>query len=228
MKRYLPWLALILAVAWVAASLAPPKLQREGADLVTFGKIPVLVGGRVKPIDTVARNSLLIIHTKSTVRLANGKTLTALEWLADVLFKPAAADRYPVFVISNAEVLGLFGWEQTDRKYFSFHELQPFLKQIDEQGEQADKLESVQRSAYQTAILNLRNALILNQRLKNTLRPDDANDFTKESAIMRLQSRQPVKPQDTARKTNRSTKESSMPSPPSPSATTPSRTWLTC
>jgi ABC-type transport system involved in cytochrome c biogenesis permease subunit len=182
MKRYLPWLALVLAVAWVAASLAPPKIQRDGADLVTFGKIPVLVGGRIKPIDTVARNSLLIIHTKSTLRLANGKTLSAIEWLADLLFKPAAADDYPLFVISNAEVLGLFGWEQTDRKYFSFNELQPFLKQIDEQGEQADKLESVQRSAYQTSVLNLRNALILNQRLKNTLRPEDANDFAKEIA----------------------------------------------
>jgi ABC-type transport system involved in cytochrome c biogenesis permease subunit len=182
MKRYLPWLALVLAAGWVAASLFPPKLQRDTPDLVTFGKIPVLVGGRVKPMDTVARNSLLIIHTKSTLRLANGKTLTAMEWLADLLFKPTATDDYPVFVISNAEVLGLFGWEQTDRKYFSFNELQPFLKQIDEQGEQADKLESVQRSAYQTSVLNLRNALILNQRLKNTLRPEDSNDFTKEIA----------------------------------------------
>ena len=182
MKRYLPWIALVLAAAWVAGSLFPPKLPRDGADLVTFGKIPVLVGGRVKPMDTVARNSLLIIHGKSTLRLANGKTLSAIEWLADVLFKPTAADDYPLFVISNAEVLGLFGWEQTDRKYFSFNELAPFLKQIDEQGEQAEKLESVQRSAYQTSVLNLRNALILNQRLKNTLRPDDANDFAKEIA----------------------------------------------
>jgi ABC-type transport system involved in cytochrome c biogenesis permease subunit len=182
MKRYLPWLALILAVGWVAASLVPPRIERDRIDLVTFGKIPVLVGGRIKPMDTVARNSLLIIHGKSTLPLTNGKTLTALDWLADTLFRSAAADDYPLFVISNAEVLGLFGWEQSDRKYFSFNELAPFLKQIDEQGEQADKLESVQRSAYQTAVLNLRNALILNQRLKNTLRPEDANDFAREIA----------------------------------------------
>src|SRR5205823_2674458 len=97
-------------------------------------------------------------------------------------FKPAVADEYPVFVIQNAEVLGLFGWEQSDRKYFSFTELVPFLKQIDEQGEQSDKLESVQRSAYQSAVLNLRNALILSQRLKNSLRPEDAHDFSNEIA----------------------------------------------
>ncbi len=182
MKRYLPSLALVLGVLWVGSSLLPPKTN-SAADLVTFGKIPVLVGGRVKPIDTVARNSLLIIRGKSTIPLDDGKTLSATEWLADLLFKPATADDYPVFVIQNAEVLGLFGWQQSDRKYFSFNELRPFLKQIDEQGEQAEKLESVQRSAYQTAVLNLRNALILGQRLKNSLRPEDAHDFSDEIAI---------------------------------------------
>ncbi len=182
MKRYLPWLVLVFAFAWVSASWLPPKIEQGGADLVTFGKIPVLVGGRVKPLDTVGRNSLLIIHGKETLRLTNGKQLTAIEWLADLAFKPAVADDYPLFVIQNAEVLGLFGWEQSDRKYFSSKELTPFLKQIDTQGEQVDKLESVERSAYQTAILNLRNALILCQRLKNSLRPEDTHGFSDEIA----------------------------------------------
>jgi ABC-type transport system involved in cytochrome c biogenesis permease subunit len=182
MKRVLPLLALVVAAAWVAMSWLPPKATDNAPDLVTLGKIPVLVGGRVKPLDTVARNSLLIIHGKESLRLDNGRQITAMQWLADVLFKPAIADAYPVFVIQNAEVLGLFGWEQSDRKYFSFVELSPFLRQIDEQGEQSDKLESVQRSAYQSAVLNLRNALILCQRLKNSLRPEDAHDFSRELA----------------------------------------------
>ncbi|MEY2509129.1 MAG: hypothetical protein QOH01_3458 [Verrucomicrobiota bacterium] len=180
MKRYFPWLVLVVAFLWLAASWFPPKAKLDQPDLVTLGKIPVLVGGRIKPLDTVARNSLLIVHGKETLGLTNGEQINAMQWLADVLFKPAAADDYPVFVIQNSEVLGLFGWEQGDRKYFSFTELAPFLKQIDDQGEQADKLESVQRSAYQSAILNLRNALVLCQRLKNSLRPEDAHDFSKE------------------------------------------------
>jgi len=180
MKRFFPWFVLLFAAAWVAASWFPPKAERDQPDLVAFGKIPVLVGGRIKPLDTVARNSLLIVHGKQTLPLANDEELTAIRWLADLLFRPEAADDYPLFVIQNSEVLGLFGWEQSDRKYFSLTELTPFLKQIDEQGEQADKLESVERSAYQSAILNLRNALILCQRLKNSLRPEDAHDFSKE------------------------------------------------
>ena len=183
MKRFLPVIALALGALWVGASLFPLKGPKNGADLATFGKVPVLVGGRIKPLDTVARNSLLIIHGKETLRLANGQTLSAMQWLTDVVFKSEIADDYPLFVIQNAEVLGLFGWEQSDRKYFSFKELAPFAKQIDEQGEQSEKLESVQRSAYQTAILNLRNALILCQRLKNSLRPEDAHDFSRELEV---------------------------------------------
>jgi len=85
-----------------------------------------------------------------------------------------------VFVVQNADVLGLFGWQQSDRKYFSFAEFSPFLKQIDEQAAQSDKLEAVQRSAYQSAILNLRNGLSLYQRLKNSVQPEGTENFTAE------------------------------------------------
>ena len=140
------------------------------------------VGGRIKPLDTVARNSLLIIRTKETLRLDDGRQISAIKWLGDTLFDASVADEYPVFVIQNAEVLGLFGWQQSDRKYFSFTELTPFLKQIDEQGEQADKLQAVERSTYQSAILNLRNALMLYQRLKNSVQPEGAENFATELA----------------------------------------------
>jgi ABC-type transport system involved in cytochrome c biogenesis permease subunit len=180
MKRFLPWIILVVAAGWTAANWLPPKTAKDDLDLTRFGKIPVLVGGRVKPLDTVARNSLLIIHGKQELRLQGGRRLSAMQWLSDVLFNAPAADQYPVFVIQNAEVLGLFGWEQSDRKYFSFAELTPFLKQIDEQGGQSEKLESVQRSAYQNAILNLRNALVLYQRLKNSVQPEDTQNFAGE------------------------------------------------
>ena len=180
MKRFLPFVVIAVAGLWVGISLLPGKATNGDVDLARFGKIPVLVGGRVKPLDTVARNSLLIIHTKETLRLADGRSISSMRWLADTLFNAPIADQYPAFVIQNGEVLGLFGWEQSERKYFSFAELTPFLKQIDEQGEQSDKLQSVQRSAYQNAILNLRNALVLYQRLKNSVQPEGTENFAAE------------------------------------------------
>jgi ABC-type transport system involved in cytochrome c biogenesis permease subunit len=180
MKRFLPWSILAVAAACIAANWLPPKTAKDEFDLGRSGEIPVLVGGRMKPLDTVARNSLLIIHGKQELRLEGGKRLSAMQWLTDTLFNASVADQYPVFVVQNADVLGLFGWQQSDRKYFSFAEFTPFLKQIDEQAGQSDKLEGVQRSAYQSAILNLRNGLSLYQRLKNSVQPEGAENFTAE------------------------------------------------
>ena len=180
MKRFLPWIILAIAAGSIAASWMPPKTAKDDFDFSRFGEIPVLVGGRVKPLDTVARNSLLIIHGKQELRLEGGKRLSAMQWLTDVLFNAPVADQYPVFVVQNADVLGLFGWQQSDRKYFSFAEFAPFLKQVDEQAAQSDKLEAVQRSAYQSAILNLRNSLSLYQRLKNSIQPEGAQNFAAE------------------------------------------------
>ncbi len=180
MKRFLPWLVLLFAVGWLAANWWPPERAQGDPDFSGFGKVPVLVGGRVKPLDTVARNSLLIIHGKQELRLKDGRHLTAMQWLTDVLFNAPVADQYPVFLVQNADVLGLFGWEQRDRKDFSFAEFSPFLKQIDDQGAMSEKVESVQRSAYQSAIVNLRNALVLYQRLKNSVQPEGEQNFAAE------------------------------------------------
>src|SRR5213080_3837262 len=180
MKRFLPWIILAIAAGSIAANWLPTKPAGGDFDFGSFGKIPVLVGGRVKPLDTVARNSLLIIHGKQELRLEDGRRLSAMQWLTDVLFNAPVADRYPLFIVQNADVLGLFGWEQSDRKYFSFAEFAPFLRQIDEQAAQSDKHEAVQRSAYQSAILNLRNGLSLYQRLKNSIQPEGAENFTAE------------------------------------------------
>jgi ABC-type transport system involved in cytochrome c biogenesis permease subunit len=180
MKRSLPWIILAVAVALIVPNWVLSRTATDDFDFSGFAKIPVLVGGRVKPLDTVARNSLLIIHGKQELRLEGGSRLSAMQWLTDVLFNAPVADQYPVFVVQNADVLGLFGWEQTDRKYFSFAEFAPFLKQIDEQATQSDKLEAVQRSAYQGAILNLRNGLSLYQRLKNSIQPEGAQNFAAE------------------------------------------------
>jgi len=180
MKRLSPWIALAIAALWVLSNSRMPKAAPGEFDLVTFGKIPVLSDGRNKPFDTIARNSLLILRGKQTLRLDDGRSIDARRWLADVLFNGPVADKYPSFVIHNPEVLGLFGWEQSDRKYFSYAELQPFLEKIDTQGGQVMEVESARRTPYQTAIFNLRNSLMLYQRLKNTLRPEGIRDFSGE------------------------------------------------
>ena len=179
MKRYFPAFVFGFAAALGGDELVPAKTAGRCGSIwrssEKFRCSSAVVSNRSIPLRAIRSSSFT---ANKLLRLTNGKQLTAMQWLADTLFHAAVADQYPVFVIQNAEVLGMFGWEQSDRKYFSFAELSPFLKQIDDQGEQSDKLQSVERSAFQNAILNLRNALVLYQRLKNSVQPEDAQNFS--------------------------------------------------
>ena len=180
MKRFFPAIVFGFALLWIAASLLPPKSASDDVRSCQVRKDSG-PGRRPRQAARHGRAQLAAHHSRQTDGAAG-------EWKTDrrdamahrCSFNAPVADEYPVFVIQNAEVLGLFGWEQSDRKYFSFAELSPFLKQIDEQGDQSDKLQSVQRSAYQNAILNLRNALVLYQRLKNSVQPEGAQNFAGE------------------------------------------------
>jgi hypothetical protein len=75
---------------WLQPGLPPIgaflAFYKTASTLPNLERRPVLVGGRVKPLDTVARNALLIIHGKQQLRLEGGGQLTAMEWLTDTMF----------------------------------------------------------------------------------------------------------------------------------------------
>src|SRR5438045_1359457 len=107
----LPLLVLSLFVAYLVISLKMPKTATS-INVAGFSQLPVLSNGRIKPLDTIARTSLLLLSGKQTVRDPS-QTLKADEWLLDMLYKPETADAYPVFEIDHPDVLGLMGIQQT-------------------------------------------------------------------------------------------------------------------
>ena len=68
-----------------------PDVSNDAFDLEGFSRIPVLRGGRVKPIDSVARNTLLVLRNKRTALDENGSKVPAINWFAEVLFNPDAS-----------------------------------------------------------------------------------------------------------------------------------------
>ena len=156
-------------------------------DLDTFSKIPVLRGGRVKPLDSVARNILLVLRNKRTALkvldekelnyfedLSSKNSLTAeenialesfkktklvkipqngievtaaqvsaIDWLAQVLFAPEKADKLKTFLIDHDQVLGLLNQKlSTNGKFYSYAELEPYLSNIDSSARKAGEIES--------------------------------------------------------------------------------------
>ncbi|HSD20954.1 MAG TPA: cytochrome c biogenesis protein CcsA [Anaeromyxobacter sp.] len=167
LKRAVAWIAFGLALAGAAASLLPAAKPR-GFDAEAFGQLPVLEGGRVKPLDSIARNALLVIRGKQSVPF-EGRSLGADEWLLDVLFRPEVADRQEIFVIDDPEVLGLIGIQQSKNRYYSFATLAPHIDELQRQYAAADPVEPKLRSRYQSAVVNLFERMFLYHRLKNTL-----------------------------------------------------------
>jgi ABC-type transport system involved in cytochrome c biogenesis permease subunit len=178
MKRarpYVLWLVVAATLLYVVA----PLFQRDswnGFEMQKFGRLPILLNGRIKPLDTVARNSLLIIHGKQTLATEHG-SLTPIDWLAEVMMKPGEADLRKVFVIRNADTLAALGWSPDAGKYFSFREFIPHLQDIDQQAGLAQKVDAQLRSPFQRDIIKLFERLTLYHRLSNSLEVKGTVDF---------------------------------------------------
>ena len=174
-RPHVLWLVVAATLLYVVA----PLFQRDswnGFEMQKFGRLPILLNGRIKPLDTVARNSLLIIHGKQTLATDHG-SLTPIDWLAEVMMKPGEADLRKVFVIRNADTLAALGWSPDAGKYFSFREFVPHLQDIDQQAGLAQKVDAQLRSPFQRDIIKLFERLTLYHRLSNSLEVKGTVDF---------------------------------------------------
>jgi ABC-type transport system involved in cytochrome c biogenesis permease subunit len=179
MKKHFSTAVLLLALLAIALTLLPASKPR-GFDLPAFGRLPVLADGRLKPMDTVARNTLLLLQGRQRVVTPDNRALTPHEWLLDLFFRPAAADTYAVIRIDNADVLSLFNLGQADGAggvRFSFAQLRAGLAELDRQAQLADAVESAERSPFQRALAELHAHLFLYDHLKFSLQAPDSPDF---------------------------------------------------
>jgi len=189
--KLIPWFCLALFGAEIAAVMAP---KRDGEfHWRDFGSLPVLLGGRIQPFDSMARNALLQIRSTGDVPLEvlpswefwrHPQKLKATEWLLEVMARPEVADTRPIFLIHHADLLGELklqdkGVEKSGLHYYSYNDLEPVLKEIQEQGQKAMEVKSEDQTAFQKQVAKLANATGLYRRLKVTLQPEGEEDFPK-------------------------------------------------
>jgi ABC-type transport system involved in cytochrome c biogenesis permease subunit len=179
MKKYLPLAGTMLAVAAIAFTLRLPR-NPETYDVVGFGHLPALVNGRIKPLDTVARTSLLMIQGRQRVSTPEGGMLIPDEWLLDVFYRPERADTYQTFEIVHPDLLSLLNLQTADGaggKRFSIRQIFPRIAELDRQAKLADSTETAVRAPFQRATVQLRNAVLLYQRLQSSVLAPGSGDF---------------------------------------------------
>ncbi|MGO9535734.1 MAG: hypothetical protein ACLPYM_01310, partial [Limisphaerales bacterium] len=180
MKKWIPLILVVLMAGWFLSGLH--QQPETGFHARDFGKLPVLMNGRFQPFDSVARNSLLQIRTKqSVVTEENGKTqtLTAMEWLLETMMKPESANDLKIFRIDNNEVLALLKLPD-NQKYYSLNQIRPQMDEMEKQADRIEKIESANRTVFESQLMKLYEIMSLYQRLEISLKPPATDDFAAE------------------------------------------------
>jgi ABC-type transport system involved in cytochrome c biogenesis permease subunit len=192
-QKWLPPLLMFAMALWFFGKLQPPK-DRDFA-FTDFGQLPVTANGRIEPMDSVARNSLLAIREKQTLNLEPWKDwnqkptiIPATEWLAEMMMNPAVADDWPVFRVDNPDLVSLLKLpdrdpaKKSDGKHYSWNQLQPMFEVFGKEDERVQKTEAANRTAYENAIVKMQERLQLYASLRNTVQPAGAQNWPEELA----------------------------------------------
>ncbi|MBU6309750.1 MAG: cytochrome c biogenesis protein CcsA [Planctomycetes bacterium] len=164
------WIGPALGLALVAAAVLPRLRERPASpgefDWRTAGAIPVMHEGRVKPLDTVARNTLQLLGNRASVRLpdeaAKGPrgSVTATQWLLSLMAGSDWVADAPVFRIDAFEVLDLFDITRRQGHRYSAAELEKGREALRKQLEAVRSTPAERRTFVQKKFLELEQKLM--------------------------------------------------------------------
>jgi ABC-type transport system involved in cytochrome c biogenesis permease subunit len=165
--RYLPWGVVGLASLYLILIVMPPSYGPEQMNLTEFGKLPVLDGGRIKPMSTLAANSLMVIADRQTFQeevtegsRTSSRKQPAIKWLLDVMATPppgGPAQAHRVFRIENDQLLSLLDLKPRPGLTYSLDEIAPRLGVLSEQAERARQKEP--KDLFDHKVINLARQL---------------------------------------------------------------------
>jgi len=146
--RWVPIVVVAFLALWVGSKTKAPALKGNTFDYAAVGHLPVVVDGRVKPLDTYARNMLRIVSGSETFKFEdqeNGKTKTrtepAIRWLMDMIAQPSAAKYHKVIRIDNLEVLKALNLQARKGFRYSLAEIVEQPDELDSKGKRLVPLE---------------------------------------------------------------------------------------
>ena len=152
-------LALCALVLLPRGGATDPEADPDAAVVAAFAQLPVSSGGRIKPWDSVARDTLTTLSGRSTVETAGGETLPAATWLLDLLARRPGWDTAEAFRLDHPGTKALIGVFNTDRKRFSYAEINPHRAQVIEQAQLAEAVLPADRGPFEREVLALSSNL---------------------------------------------------------------------
>ena len=140
-------------------SVQIPEHLLDDDLLGSFKRIAVLDGGRVKPMDSLARFRLLRLSGKTSLKLeVNGDTrrVSASEWMLWTMMVPDAMSHVPIFNVNDTDAVVELGiTPERKRERFSFDQVEPHREALVEKWNEYQQIDSDDRQRLQNEIVAL-------------------------------------------------------------------------
>jgi len=198
-EKLFPVVMVLLAAAWMGSAMRAPSAAPDGLRIHEFGRIPVVEGGRLKPLDTVARNHLRIVATKETFKDKEDVSHPAIVWLLDAqagLFGGREAHRHPVFRIDHPQIRDLLGLQPREGYRYSAEEIAPHFDALLEALKTAHerKESGKQLDVYENQLMEFERHLgsfrrIAEFDIPNVIPPHDGKDWMTFKAAVQMSDR---------------------------------------
>jgi ABC-type transport system involved in cytochrome c biogenesis permease subunit len=147
---------------------ADSRWENQTLDLAAH--TAVQDSGRVKPLATFARFTLIQLSGRASAMNTDGETISPLEWILDTLFFPDHAQHYPVFLIENPEVMdALKLLHDRPRQRFAFSTLAPVRDHLGRLAMQYAQIDQADQTPAQQQIVRLAHNFRLYESLAQTL-----------------------------------------------------------
>ncbi len=169
--QYFPWVVVGLGVIYFLVVGLSPGFPKAPMDLAGFASLPVVENGRVKPYDTVARTSLMVISGKQNFTDESDRAQPSIKWLLEVMAAGPNTDQYKVFRIENDQVLALLDLKQRRGLRYSIEEFRPKVKEFLAEVERIKETNTKDWKLYENKVMELDGHLKVYLRLAQGTSP---------------------------------------------------------
>ncbi|MBD3672214.1 MAG: cytochrome c biogenesis protein CcsA [Planctomycetaceae bacterium] len=155
---WFPLAITLLMAFYLGSHLRTPEPEEGEINLYAFGQIPVREQGRLKPLDSVARNTLRALSKKVEFKDLNDEKQPAIQFLIDLMTPVKGtdpdsdekfmigtrADGYEIFYIENLEAQQFLDLENRKGFLYSFDEISAPPENEEEAQQYPSKVDKLQ------------------------------------------------------------------------------------
>jgi ABC-type transport system involved in cytochrome c biogenesis permease subunit len=152
-RPLMPCVVGAVGILIACASLFRPSERSEFA-IDKFARLPVSSGGRIKPMDTAARSVLMTAGGRQSVR-DGGHTVSATEFLLDLISDPERVEPLPVVRVDHPDVLSILGRKPDEGGRIPLSAIKPHWAEISQQAQRVQSIPAKQRDPFQRAVVLL-------------------------------------------------------------------------